>query len=245
MGIQILAKSFRQVWQNRTVALRISLVWYGLYFALGYVSSMIDDKRIAAIPNLLFLITFFFGFSKIAVGWHRYVLRQDEPKKPVILERLWPVSDYVKMVLVLCLIIFLPMTWLVAVPFGALADYGIGTDDLFRLLLGIVAIWFFLRLGLVLPAIAVEEKLSFRESFGLTRTVAGPLFVTSALIMIMLSIPDLLFWPFTLFDETSALYATFDVLFLPVDLVVIWINWMVCIGVLTVLYGHLYEKRPL
>lgn len=245
MGVRIFMLSLRQVWLNRSVAIRISLFWYGLIIAMSLVIAFAGSPVTAPVLGLMFLLVTVFALSMVAIGWHRYVLREEEPRGLVSIDRSWPVSSYIWTLLKLALVILLPLIAL-SIPFAAAAGgSGGGAMGLFAFLAGGIATWLILRMGLVLPAIAVGDQLTLRDSFALTRPVAVPLLVTTALMILMQSIPNLLSAPANLLDHTSHLRYALLLALLPVNFIIGWINAMVGVGVLTVLYGHLYENRPL
>ncbi len=245
MGTRIFMLSLNQVWLNRAAAFRVSLFWYGLTIVTSQAIAFAGTPTNAPVLGLVVVLVSIFALSMMAIGWHRFVLREELPQSFVGVDQSWPISSYVWTLLKLGLVLVLLLMAL-SIPFSAmLGAGGSGTFVLFALLAGSLGTWLILRLGLVLPASAVGEQLTLRESFALTRPVAGPLVVTTFIMVLLQSIPNVLSAPALLFDDTSALRSVFVLALLPVNIVIGWINAMVAIGVLTVLYGHLYENRPL
>lgn len=249
MGTRIFMLAVNQVWQNRAVALRISAFWYGLVFILSLVGEGLGDELIGILVSFLLVVVMFYGLSMIAIGWHRFVLWEDEPQGLLVFEQVWPVWRYVratlKLFLVILLVLLLPMILTALLFAGAPESAASIALWLSMPLLGYFVIWLFLRMGLILPAIAVETQMTLKESFALTRPIADTLFVPTLLILLMQLVPSLLALPALLLDGWPVLSAALLFAVLPLSLVVGWINTMVGIGLLTVLYGHLCENRPI
>ncbi|MEM8704091.1 MAG: hypothetical protein AAGF82_19885, partial [Pseudomonadota bacterium] len=238
MGFRIFAKSLNQIWLSPGTALQIGGFWYGLFFSLILVRQFLDDPFTATLVGITTLIVMVCGLSLIAIGWHRFVLRQEAPRSFVGMDRTWPFFPFLWTLFKLALAVILPL-FAVSIPLFMMASQGgsvgsVGSvgKELFIFLTGSLAIWLILRLGLVLPATAIGEKLTLRESFALTRPVAIPLVVTTVLMMLLQSIPQLILTPTMLLDETSILRTVILLSLLPVGTVVGWLSVLVLIGVL-------------
>jgi len=107
----------------------------------------------------------------------------------------------------------------------------------------IIATWVFLRLGAALPAVAVGENASIITSFRLTKPIAGPLLITASLVVLFQFIPAIIQ---TLIEIIVGPGTFLTTLILPlISLVFTWFSFFIGFGVLTVVYGHLVENRPI
>ena len=267
MGFRIFALCLRQVFINWKVALRLSWFWLLLFFAMvvalaGTIAvEMQADPQNLAGPGLLFLlllIAFVFigavGFSAIAIGWHRWVLRDEEPDRFFVVRQGWPILAYVwralviGIIAVLCLLLPFALYTMIftAAMTGDAADAPVRVglaSTVFGLLLGTLATWIVLRIGLVLPAVAVGEQLTFGESFRQTAPIAGPLAVTALCVTVFQAIPTLLdLLTGGMAGPSSPVLAVVTMAALAVFS---WINFFVSFGILTVAYGHTVEGRPI
>ncbi len=273
MGFRIFALCLRQVLVNWRVALRVSWFW-GLvsmstnYFLIFLVGSNIEDQSPAfqqstAIPMPIYLASlavYLIAFAAIAIGWHRYILREEEPDRFYVIRAGWPVARYVwKSFLLLWITATVAVVLVIALSAIAGSVVGIPPDNpvpgpdaspialiifhILVLLSGTIAIWLGLRLGLGLPAMAVGKKLSFAESFKLTEPIAGSALIAAFCIMVLGYIPVVL-QQFVGFMGGAAIDMASLVWFV-VGLAVAWLVILLGIGILTVAYGHVAENRPL
>ena len=103
------------------------------------------------------------------------------------------------------------------------------------MLIGLAAYLFF-RLGVMLPAAAMGEKLTLSEAWTATKGESSTI-LTFALIVVGASIViQLPSW----FNDNPA-----SVVNVVYSLVVNWFATIIGISVLTTLYGHFVEKRPI
>ncbi|MCP4318985.1 MAG: hypothetical protein GY789_24080 [Hyphomicrobiales bacterium] len=166
--------------------------------------------------------------AAVAIGWHRYVLREEIPDRFYVLRREWPVMKYIwRGVMIGCLsaiiawsLILLALS-LLSPDFTELADpstlqLGDFAPSLIAMLaIGILMTWAVLHIGLILPATAVGQSMSMAESFRLARAFSGQLLITAILLVLFGSIPSVI--DQLLIDETSSSYTAF--ITIPVSLV--------------------------
>ena len=107
---------------------------------------------------------------------------------------------------------------------------------------GTLAAWIVLRIGLVLPAIAVGERMGIGESFRLTRPISGALVVTALSVFLFQFIPSILDMAATSIAVTPE--SAIGTITTVINLVFNWISFFVSFGILTVAYGHMVENRP-
>lgn len=191
------------------------------------------------------------GLMEMAMGWHRYALLREEPASFVLAERHWPHLPFfwklVQVVLAVFVLVILPLTAIsVAVnrlSFMADVDpFDHKYQILLDFLLGPVAVWLILHLGLILPAAAVHVNMSLRRSLQLTRSMAPQLLILAVLISLYSlaadTLGDLLM---AVLDPASNLFLLLAVLVnLPVGL----IGFFLAVAILNNLFQMLYEEEP-
>ncbi len=275
VGYRIFALCIRQVLNNWQMTIRISGFWILAILAsaslvtgaIAGFGSMADGPVASGLPILFILLGLawfvlaVFGFCTVAIAWHRYVLRNEMPSTFYVTQRGWPIGGYfwktVKIVLLFFLIVMvfivLPVL-LLGMPnllkFLGLTDLGEPTGPLSFVVLFVLPViyssfglWIFLRFGTVLPAVAVGKQMSLAESYRLTRPVAGQLFLTAVMITLFQSIPSVI--QLLMASGFGPDVNVVSILFYAIIVVFAWINFFVSIGVLTVVYGHLQEERPI
>ncbi|MCY6383477.1 hypothetical protein [Hoeflea prorocentri] len=269
MGYRIFALCLKQVFGHLGVALRLSWFWLllGLLLFLGFFGMFggLDQQAgsegvqphagppvfLTLLLSIATMVVFLLGGAVIAIGWHRFVLLDEEPQNFFVLRRQWSIGTYVIRGLLIMLIlaaVFLPLLLILvlvfgSVIFGSVTNEGGSSNSLFvmaafLLLVNVAATWVILRIGLVLPTIAVDKRISFGESIRLTRHVAGPLLVTAVCIVVFNFIPTFLF------EIVSTQSTALEIVRMAFTTAFSWISFLVSIGILTVVYGHCAENRP-
>lgn len=257
-GIQIFTHSVRQVFGNLGPALRISglltLVQFAMIFVLGVqVIFSPDGGRAMMLAGtyptgrvaIYVLLSMIIGLW-IAVAWHRYVLREEDsggliPKWHG--DRIW--AYFTKSFLsglaigVAAVVVGLVIGLIVAVLFhDAAATRGnVATVSIVTVLLTVVPIiYIFFRLCPALPAAALGEPLGLRDAWRLMAGKGGTIFVL-ALVSVIVGI---------VFSRGPAYLLGLEGLpALMWDGVVQWLNTIIGISIMTTLYGHYVEGRPL
>lgn len=213
---------------------------------------------------------FLLGPASIAVGWHRYGLRGEIPANPYLFppQRLiWPyVWRGIKLglkLLAVAIPIGFSLSFIMALffhntamlPSGAVPFSFFVASTIVNLLFTTLFLWVFFRIGLGLPGVAVGQDMRSGASWNLTQSVSEALFTTAFLVAVLQTIPALLAYLLELIFPTqqggivenmpsgSALF--WDLLPIPIYLAFSIINFFVGFGVLTVIYGHLQEDKPI
>lgn len=244
MGYRIFELCLMQVWRNKWVAARISWFWFLIVFVCGIlmgvarVTSGVQGAQVL-LASVVMITATLLGVTAIAVCWHRYVLLEETPDQPHLLRPGLPIGRYLwnslRLGFVLFLVAFLPLF----VFFSAQESLsGLG-NYIVSLAVGTFSTWLFLRVGLILPAVAVDKHVSIRESFRLTTPLSGQLVVTALLLVLLQSAPGIVE------AGGKAVGVDLSVPLIPVHVLFFWTNLFVGIGVLTVLYGHLCDGRPI
>lgn len=244
MGYRIFELCLMQVWRNKWIALRISWFWFlavGVSVILMGIARAATDEPggLVLIASLLFIGSTLVGVTAIAVCWHRYVLLEETPDQPHLLRADLPIGRYlwnsIRLGFVLIVIAVLPLF----VFFSVQQSVSGPVNYIISLAVGVFSTWLFLRIGLVLPAIAVDRQISIRDSFRLTGPLSGQLVTTALLLVFLQSVPGIL--------EAAGKTVGVDLAIplVPVHVLFFWTNLFIGVGVLTVLYGHLCEGRQI
>lgn len=240
-GWKIFLHSLRMVLNNLGTALRVSLVLY-LLPALAQILLFRSYEGAAAgtIPgvsgsSLIVLVISLLSSLWIAVGWHRYVLTGEEPRGWLPAWHPSEMISYFWRSLLIGLLVFAVMmvAMIVVMVLGSLA----------RSLLGILAFglvglasYIFFRVALVLPAAALGRPMPLRTSWQATREDSASI-VALALIVIggslLMELPALIDG-----DRGSVVNLVYG-------LVVNWFATIIGVSMLTTLYGHFIEDRPI
>lgn len=256
-SIQILKHSIRQVFGNFGMAMRISgLLWAGLNLAIylllpvGGIASldaldqMSPTQAVQAYAEYPFALLY--GViaiqvvitAWIAVSWHRYILLSERPDTILPRWRGGRIFSYiwgtVLMVLVVSLLLFVVGIALFVVmkiisPFFNLTALAWVVPLFFFVFI----VYFIFRISLVLPARALGQEMSFKESWNITQPVAWTVFWVSVLLGVIEGALNIFVGLFT----GNIGYI--------LSLIAAWITIMIGVSVLTTLYGHLVEKRDL
>lgn len=249
-GWQIFTHSVRQVTGNIGPAFRISGVLYVVQIAVtllllramapygsaeaaGAASGAFVGKALVA--GLIVIVTALW----IAVAWHRYVLREEASKGPLPPFRGDRMLAYLGMGLLVGLILIIP-AMAAGAALGALAWSLAGPANLvvslilqavLQTLLGAFAF----RLSTVLPGVALEPGHKIREGWDATAGEMGAFFALSFYCAVALLLIGLI----------SLALQRFGLAGLGWEVVAQWTVTMVGVSILTTLYGHYIEKRPL
>jgi len=273
VGYKVFILCLRQVLNNWKMAVRLSWFWL-LVIIFGVISQnsdMLTRGMIhgvsgtvlgAVVLALLILAFLVVGTTAVAIGWHRYVLREEIPASFYVLRREWPLGKYIwtgfKIIFVTLLVIYalmfvmtsiLNLSQIGPVQMTPGSDGQMKTSgaslifQLVPLVTIIISTWIFLRLGAALPAVAVGENASIRDSFRLTNAISGSLLITAVLMVLFQFIPAIV----QILIEMIVGPGTFlTTLVLPVfSGVFTWFSFFIGFGVLTVIYGHLAENKPI
>lgn len=245
MGYRIFELCLTQVWRNKWVAFRISWFWFlavvvcAFLMGVARATASSEPGALVLIASLLFIGSTLLGVTAIAVCWHRYVLLEETPDQPHLLRPDLPIGRYLwnslRLGFVLILIAVLPLF----VFFSVQQSVSGPVNYIISLAVGVFSTWLFLRIGLVLPAIAVGRQVSIRESFRLTGPLSVHLVTTAFLLVLLQSAPGILE------GAGTAVGVDLAIPLIPVHILFFWTNLFVGVGVLTVLYGHLCEGRPI
>lgn len=249
MGWRIVRHSFILLSRNFGDALRVSIGPLLIGGALMYVALSVmgtspqsilssDDAGAAALVVLFALLIGLFVLSWIAVAWHRFILKEEYPGLIPTLNSAH-VLPYIGRSIVLALLMTVILLPVAAVAGVVLSALGLINSALAGLVIGFAMGLFFtfvwLRVALVLPATAINEPISIREAWTLSNPASSDI-LSASVILVGLNI---------------VVGAVLEIFFGPtligfiVNLGVSWVTLMIGTSVLTTLYGHLVQGRPL
>lgn len=249
MGIELFVHSVRLVTSDWRNALRISGVLYLICAIPSVLIALIfpqpvDPSQIGAaaagaiLPNLVAGILYAVAFVWLAVAWHRYVLANEVPPGPIPEfngPRLLTYFGYSLLIVVVLVGIGIVMG-IVSFAVGAILG---------PLLLVVPVFFYFVmtvigyRLSPLLPAAALERRLLLGEAWSATSGASGAiavLAIVSVLSAIAINLPAVAFAFIGGIGPILVLLWTF---------VTGWIVMMVGVSILTTIYGHYVEGRPL
>jgi hypothetical protein len=260
-GYQLLRHIVQQVFGNLREAAQITLLLFLTPFVgfvlLGFgamTGGAMDpgSAGVSILGGLLLIVVAVVAYCWAAVGWHRYVLLEETGNGLLPQWRGDRISSYFWRALVVGLVVML------AVMGGALVVFllaSITASPAVALVLGIGLVlgasWVATRIGLVLPAAAIGERMTLSESWAATRPVSSqillPLIVVALAVGLIGQVILLIFGE-TITVEVFGVMQEQDVLTLPgqiVNGVVSWLQILVNLALMTTLYGNLIEGRQL
>jgi hypothetical protein len=251
-GLQIFTHSLRQVTGNLRAAIKVSGLLYSVQFILAFAlgnTLFADEAAVMAametgeFPWTTYLLVLAITLTTsiwIAVGWHRYVLKVEQPGLLPEFHADRFLGYFGKSLLIG--LIVLPL----AAILGTVASIVLAplaqpaTSLLFEVLIGLVVYLpvavVALRLSAILPGVALEPNRSIKEGWAATTGETGQIAVVALLcgaMILFLGMPAAY-----LFGPTSVLSIVWQ-------FCSGWFVTMVGVSILTTLYGHYIEKRPL
>lgn len=249
-GWKILRHSWKQVFDNFAMALRISAVLFLIRVGIGlYLASFVPaDFEADNLTNPSFSGPYvIFGIVSgvcglwIAVAWHRYVLTGEVgagwiPK--IHGGRMWYYFwNSVLIVLILAVPLIISAFLVTSI---AVSIQGANPDSVLFFILPAIAslplIFFFFRLSPLLPAAALGEKLKVTEAWRHTKGSSGTILFYLVFIGLLMALSNLIL-P-SQFGDTTVVSVIYTI-------TVGWVEMMVGISILTTFYGHYVEKREL
>lgn len=258
-GLDIFLHSLRQVLGNLPSAIKISAVPFAIQFLVTFLltrpdrtMAMMNDPIAmmqggpSLVAQLVSIVVMIATSIWMAVAWHRFVLKNETPTgfvPPINGNRL--VAYFLRSLLIGIVLVVLGIVlgFVAGVVILGLAGAGGGGMGaiFFITLLTMLLIYFPLfvvgyRLATALPSTALDEASSFMSGWDATRGETGT-FVGLALISVAAMVVSAVLTIFVLAKVT--------VLFIAWTVVFNWLAMMVGLSVLTTLYGHYIEKRPL
>lgn len=254
MSWNFVRHAFLMIFRNLGNALKVTvgpivlLIIFGVVLGLvtgvsvdasGQVLSDGTSAFVTGIAVALFIAAVLFAFSWVAVAWHRFVLLEEYPALlPPIMEK--PIAAYAVQsikVTLMVILVALPIMFIVVLVSGpAVLIFGGVADLLIGAVIGALLSYFSLRWGLILPAAAVGQPMILREAWDASAPHSKTIFGISAIMVglnIVVSIVSLIF------------AAGLPPIAWVIDLGMSWLMALAGISIITALYGHIVQGRPL
>lgn len=256
-GWQIFVHSVRQVFGNIRAAvlitalpmlvsvtalyvLKLKFLLVPFQFALALQRGLIPWPKVAA---LLIVVQLMFVWA--AVNWHRHILREEPVGfglPPLHIRLVW---SYFLATLFLSIAVILPTSILNGVLLGIPAGFAKALHSETALIVGtlifaipiLMTSTIMLRAAIYLPGIALGQKTRLRDGWDASRL---QLMALTILVFLM----GLTFIGVAYVGKIKALYPTTS-LGLMWSFIGTWFKTMLGLSLLTTLYGHYVEKRPL
>jgi hypothetical protein len=252
-GIDIFVHAVRMVVNNLSTAIRISgalmavqlvvaWVFAGGYVAMGSdVGMLVNTGRVSGFGAFLMFIVSIVTSMWIAVAWHRFILIEEQPGSVIPAFNGAAIGSYFVAGLIFALIlilIFIPVAFLVgilAIPLtmSTTGQPGLIGAALFGALIYLPLAYIAYRISPILPSAALGERMALKDAWYATGT-SGYAFVVLTLVSVLAGVivqapASILGWPIG-----------------PIWLFLVqWATVMVGASILTTIYGHYVEKRPL
>ena len=226
----------------------------------GQPVSAADMSQISPSGMMLFLfgviaavVFFSWSVSLVAIAWHRFILLEEYPSGFIPYRRAFKIGRYfwvgVGISLLAALVVGL-IGGILGLAFGPLfmnslanATQGsslqfIGASLLIGLILGVIVAVIYLRMALVLPAIALNENMTIGEAWGATGGYTGAILML-ALVLATINVVVSILLEMVLGGNVDAWFS------MAVSGLYQWFFFMLNISVLSTLYGHIVQKRDI
>jgi hypothetical protein len=233
---------------NLDQAFRLSLVLYLVqsgYTIYSYINppEMMDLEG-ASLPMMSandVLATFLLGLLAIvaslwiAVAWHRFALTGETAKGWLPVFHGSEIMGYLGRSVMIGLLVILGVV-VASIPVGLISIGLPALAGVMSLILIGFAAYLFFRLGVMLPAVAMGNRLTLSETWDATKGESATILTLAMIVVgasIVIQLPS---W----FNEDPS-----SIINLVYSIVVNWFATIIGISVLTTLYGHFVEKRPI
>ncbi len=244
LGYRLFRHAVLMLIDNLVTAIRISAVPLLLPVAFAFAVVVVMLPRIGTAPigllGLLGALLYVGTLAWVAVGWHRFVLLQEQPGAAWPHwhgGRVWSYAKALLRILPLLLVLGIAMAFLAVILGMMVGQARVATTDgtILGFLLGAAMSYATLRLCLVLPAAAIGDFMRVPESWRRTAPYSGAVFVAALCVSFLALIPQLL-----LLTPLAPLATGFAYV-----LLANWLLTMLGISIATALYGHIVQQRPL
>lgn len=247
-GWQIFKHSFNLVMANLEQAFRLSLVLYLIQSAYTLYSffnppQMMEFEGMQVpvmspetiFPTIVLGILAVIASLWIAVAWHRFALTGESTSGWVPQFHGSAVMGYLGRSILIGVLVVLGVMVL-SIPIGIISIGLPPLAGIMSLLLIGLAAYLFFRLGIMLPAAALGEKLTLGDTWDVTKGRSSTILVLALIVVgasIIIQLPS---W----FNDNPS-----SIINVVYSLVVNWFATIIGISVLTTLYGHFVENRPI
>jgi len=256
VGLNIIAHALRMLLHDPAATLRVILPGLILSVGSAVISYILlgDNMRLllagdqtaleritvgTAFAALALIVLQMLGYVLIAICWHRYVLMNDPETDAKVRPAPRTMARYIWRAFLVGLaqvLILIPLGLFAGFAGAAIGSATVILPLLLGLFINIAALWFALRISITLPAAAVDDRMTLAESWSVSAPAAGDIFWVAVLLsLINLGVVTLM----------QVIFTGPSVVTVGVETLVFLAEALVAISVLTTLYGHLVERRPL
>ncbi len=256
MALQIVIHTFRMIFGNIGQALRVSIGPYlilivailVMFAAFGLPitnaanpAEMMISPTAGLIPFIMLPLVLFVT-SWVAVSWHRFILLEeysgilpDVSGRPI-----WPYAGKAILLGLILMLVAIPLFFvlgLIMAPFLSAPSAGLPLVGTIVFGLASVLLSFLsLRLGVSLVGTALGKPLRFSDAWAATGKISGVILNVSLLLVVINILPNAIIAPLTL---------ALPIIGTVLQLALTWLTMMLSVSLLTTLYGHVIENRPL
>jgi hypothetical protein len=258
-GYQLLRHVVQQVFGNLRQAAQLTLALFlvpfvgFLFMGVGNPAEMSEAPGGGVILGGLFLVIFaVVAYCWAAVGWHRYVLLEETGNGFLPVWRGDRIGAYFGRAFIVGVVVMLAVLG-GGIVVGIVAAITQSVGVAIALGIGLVfgASWVATRIGLVLPAAALGERMTIGESWAVTRPVASQIFLPLIVIALVVGVIQqlvMVIFGQTVMVEMFGVMQDQMVLSLPGQVlygVLSWVQVLLNLALMTTLYGNLVEGRQL
>lgn len=260
VGLAIIAHAIRMLIHEPGTTLRVILPGLAMVLLSTIAATVLVSDVIAALSGsnanailqiapadvLLMLalgLTGLLGYALMAIHWHRHVLlngperaRDLRPGWSVIAFYIWRAITVALVQMLAAVPILTALTVLAGFTGWQATPGQTGSSMILGLLAGIAFVWIALRFSITLPAAAMGQRMGLLQSWIVSAPMSGAILSVAALLSLI----------------NVATSVTLSLLLpgpgpagLLLETCVFLAEGIIFVSVLTTLYGHLVEKRPL
>ena len=236
MAWNIVRHAFVIVFGNFGNALRASLMPLLILIAVvGLLTTVLNLPMNGAIILILVgMAAAMFVFAWVAVTWHRFILLEEYPSfVPAISDR--PIWPYVKRTLMIILQMMVVMVPVLSLMLPAISNFP-SAAVILSIGLSILMSFIWLRICVSLPSVAVGEHMGSADAWAETKDIRQTILGVCVIMMFLNSAAGLL--PVLLAPHLLIISTVLNI-------AIQWVSIMIGISVLTTIYGHVIEGRPL
>ena len=243
MALKILLHTFRMIFGNLGQALRISVGPYLILMACVSIvivaigttaESTVGFSPIMGILPLVLMPLILFVTAWVAVSWHRFILLEERAgilpswkNRPI-----WPYAGRAILLILIISMIAIPLLFVVAIISAAIPFLALPLFAIALTLLGFVG----LKMGVSLVGTALGKQMPAGEVWKATDRINGDIFGVVVLLVLFNTIPGFIL---------TGLSSVVPIIGFVLSIALNWLTTMIGISILTTIYGHVIEDRPL
>lgn len=253
-GVSIFVHAVRMALNNLGPALRIGVVPLLILAVAGWIfAANVVPSHPGAMPQmpgagafgsgLLLIVVQILVSIWIAVAWHRFILLEEQPGAFLPVWNGGAIWAYFKVALIVGLLLFLLsivislVAGLLVLPIIAVGGQpGLLAGAVLFLVIGLPLAWIGLRLGPALAGAAIGDPLTLGDSWAATGRGAVDLLVLAVVSVLALWLVTL---PLIWLQFVAPAVATL------LSAVINFASVMIGVGIITTIYGHYVQGRPL